>query len=390
MVVEQMVTVASEHDRPAWRRLLPWVWTVLAIALTVVLAVDRHEFPIFAVFPAVFTVLGAMILTRQPGNRIAWLLIAVGVGILAEPLAEMRIDGPPISPDLLDVFAITALQVSFFIFFVLPVTLLLYLFPTGRARSRRWSWAVPLTFGVAGGFVFASLFTSEVGIGDWLVDNPIGFIPLDGWAHQILTRAAGVGLVILMLGGIPAIIVRYRRSSMVERTQIKWIAYTMAIWSGAFLIDLFTDVANSVSVVVEVATLAIPISIALAIMRYRLFEIDRLVSRTVGYLVVVGVLALVYVAGAVWLPTRLLGEQSPLFVAGSTLAMAALFNPLRRKVIVAVDRRFNRSRYDAEHVVAEFGTHLKNETDVEQLTRDSMAVISRTVQPASMGAWIRE
>lgn len=136
--------------------------------------------------------------------------------------------------------------------------------------------------------------------------------------------------------------------------------------------------------------MALPLSIAAAIMRYRLFDLDRLISRTIGYAIVIAILALVYVAGAVWLPTQIIGEQSSAFVAGSTLLAASLLNPVRRRVIDRVDRRFNRSRYDAQKVIAEFSERLEDEIDVDQIAADSTSVISQTVQPESVRVWIKQ
>jgi hypothetical protein len=138
-----------------------------------------------------------------------------------------------------------------------------------------------------------------------------------------------------------------------------------------------------------ISAMALPLSIAAAIMRYRLFDLDRLISRTIGYAIVIATLALVYVAGAVWLPAQIIGEQSSAFVAGSTLVVASLLNPVRRRVISRVDQRFNRFRYDAQKVIAEFSERLKDEIDIDQITADSTAVITRTVQPESVRVWIR-
>jgi hypothetical protein len=135
---------------------------------------------------------------------------------------------------------------------------------------------------------------------------------------------------------------------------------------------------------------AIPAAVAIAVLRYRLYEIDRLVSRTVGYVVVLGVLTAVYVVGAVWLPTRLLGEQTPLFVAASTLTVAGLFGPLRRRVVVWVDRRFYRARYDADRVAEAFSSRLRDEIDMANLTADWVGVVAMTLKPTTIGVWVNE
>jgi hypothetical protein len=129
-------------------------------------------------------------------------------------------------------------------------------------------------------------------------------------------------------------------------------------------------------------------AVTLAVLRYRLYEIDRLISRTVTYTVLAVVLAIVYGFGAVWLPSRVVGEQTPLFVAGSTLAVAALFNPLRRRVMRWVDRRFNRSSYDAEQIADAFAVRLRDEVDPERLADEWATTVVRALQPSSIGVWL--
>jgi hypothetical protein len=203
---------------------------------------------------------------------------------------------------------------------------------------------------------------------------------------------SSLGLLLLVVGGVMAIITRYRRSEAAVRSQIKWVLFGLGIMLASFfgswfLPDSAPDWLSSLLFIVLLT--AIPVSVMVAINRYHLYDIERLISRTIGYAIVIATLALVYVAGAVWLPAQIIGEQSSAFVAGSTLVVASLLNPVRRRVISRVDQRFNRSRYDAQKVIAEFSERLKDEIDIDQITADSTAVISRTVQPESMRVWIR-
>jgi hypothetical protein len=131
-------------------------------------------------------------------------------------------------------------------------------------------------------------------------------------------------------------------------------------------------------------------SVTLAILRYRLFDIDRLISRSVTYAVVAGALALVYGFGAVWLPSRIVGEQTPLFVAGSTLAVAGLFNPMRRRVMRSVDRRFNRSSYNLEQITDLFTARLRDQLDADRLIEDWARVVDKALQPSLLGIWVRD
>jgi uncharacterized membrane protein len=240
-------------------------------------------------------------------------------------------------------------------------------------------------------FLLDALLKKEMSIHDaeWTLVNPIGLLSPE--VRTVLQYVAGNGMLILMGGGLVAIVVRYLRSDSTVKSQIRLVALSLIMFIVVAFYRLLVDDRGYVSsILFGVATLLIPISIALAIVRHRLFDIDRLISRTVAYTVVVGTLAAVYVAGAVWLPTQVTGDQSPIFVAGSTLAVAALFNPLRRRVIGWVDRRFNRERYDAQHVVAELTHRLKNRIDVDGIAEESIAVINQVVQPSSVGVWVRE
>jgi hypothetical protein len=232
--------------------------------------------------------------------------------------------------------------------------------------------------------VLAEVFTKTVGPDDmgWTVVNPIGFHNSGVDDGGVLGVVFGIGIVALGIGGIPAIIVRYRRADTLVRTQIRWVVYALLIMATSFLAISFSGDAapDWVGILLFLAMIAvIPVSITIAITRYQLYEIDRLFSRTLG---------LVYAVGAIWLPTQLPGEQPPIFVAASTLAVAALFNPVRRRILDRVDRRFNRATYDAERVLDEFAADLNKAADIDQLTNDTVDVVNRTMQPASVGIWV--
>jgi hypothetical protein len=188
------------------------------------------------------------------------------------------------------------------------------------------------------------------------------------------------------LGSVVGIAVRFRKAAADERAQIKWLLFAGALFVLAFF-DIVFEVTNGFTALAGL--LAIPVAITIAITRYRLFEIDRIISRTVSYLIVVGLLALVVVVGAVWLPTRVFGEQSSLFVAGSTLAVAAIFNPVRKRVQRVVDSRFNRSAYKAQDVAARFAGELQQTLTVEELADVLADTVAISLQPRSLGVWLR-
>lgn len=322
--------------------------------------------------------LGALIVSRA-GNVIGWLFCVAGLLFGYQFWADIRQVGP-----------IEAWLTTSVVYFagVLIVPTLILLFPDGRLPTRRWrpvAWFGITALALA---ILATLFAPTV----WGTDDPAplaGIIP-DG-VRTALDLASTVLLIPFLLAAVVAPIVRYRRAEDVQRLQFKMFAYgaivAMVGWAIAQWLGLRGVAAEIPGAISLMALLA---AITAAIMRYRLYDIDRLISRTVGYTIVVAVLALVYVTGAVWLPTRLIGEQSPLFVAGATLAAAAVFNPARRRIITWVDRRFNRTRYDAQHVIAESIDGLKDEVDVDKVAADSITVIAKTMQPESVGIWIRQ
>ena len=344
------------------------------------------------------TGLGALIATRNPGNRISWLFYVAGVGMLITPLSGSLIPTDvPADPTFGNYVALIYEHALVLATLFYPLLLLFYVFPTGRFLTKRWTWAgwygvimVPTLLVLA---TFAEEIRSAFAVepDKWTIQNPIGFLPLA--ALEAADAIWSVGLIVIAIGGVAAMIIRYRRATHIVRTQIKWLLYPGVILAISFtLITTGTGDGNELlfALLFVVPIALIPISITVAITRYKLFEIDRIISRTLGYILVVGVLGIVYVVGAVWLPTQLIGEQPPIFVAGSTLVVAALFNPVRKRIVGWVDRRFYRSRYDAEQVVDQFADRLRDELDVDQLTQAWVAAVTDTMQPSAIGVWVHD
>ena len=267
--------------------------------------------------------------------------------------------------------------------FLIGVSLLILCFPTGKPVG--W-WRV-----IALGPIVGALSTL------------VGAALLWGLPLAILVNAellsptrwyflVDAGFVLGFVSVIPAtfsVVARYRRSGLVERQQIKWLLAATSLLAVAYLIGAASDDSNqTVWWVISFAVAAIPIAILFAVLRYRLYDIDRILSRTVAYVVVIGLLAGVYLL-ALTAMTNFLPSDSSLSVAASTLAVAALFNPLRRRVQAGVERRFNRSRYDAQQVMERFSGSLRQDVDPETVVVGWVDVVSETMHPTSISVWVR-
>jgi hypothetical protein len=225
-------------------------------------------------------------------------------------------------------------------------------------------------------------------LSDTGLTSPLGVV--DSPLVSTITQDAGFFFVIgLALLAVISLVRRFRRSSGVERLQYRWLMLGGSVYVLVSFMGQLIPEDTSYDLLWFLGVGAIPISIGVAVVRYRLYEIDRLISRTVSYLIVVGVLAAVF-AGIVTLTSSLLQTQSDLAVAASTLAVAALFNPLRRRVQGWVDHRFNRTKFDAEQVVAKFTGSLRDEVNPDRVVGGWVSVIEETMSPASAGVWVRE
>ena len=196
-------------------------------------------------------------------------------------------------------------------------------------------------------------------------------------------------LALSIIGASASLLIRWRASRGLERLQIKWLAIAASLVVLALAVAGFNTQALWEIVLVAAALSLIPVAIGIAILRYRLFEIDRIISRTVSYGLVVGMLGLVAL-GLVTLLTGFLPSDDPLVVAVATLAVAALFNPLRKRVQLLVDRRFNRARYDSQRVIDDFAETLRDETDPDEVVDGWVGVVEDTVQPTTVGVWVKE
>jgi len=223
---------------------------------------------------------------------------------------------------------------------------------------------------------------------DRTVVNPLG---IEGF-EVFDTGFAGMTLVLALIAGITvcaiSVVFRYRRAGVIERLQLKWLMAAAIVSALGYVLLFALELMFDIEFEVQLVFSLIPLAIGFAMQRHRLYDIDRLISRTVVYGVVVGVLALVF-AGVVLILGNVIPGDDALPVAASTLAVAAIFNPLRRRVQSRVDRFFHRSHYDAELVAAAFAGGLRDETDADRIVKGWVGVVSETMQPTAVGVWTR-
>jgi hypothetical protein len=344
-----------------------------------------------------FAVLGLVLTLRRPANPIGWLLGGSGLVWSLNVPAGAWVDnlvaaGRPL-PLPAQVYAAVT-EPLWAPAIALGVTLPLLLLPDGHLRSPRWRWAVAAAVGGGVLSMAASLQAGPlVSIG---IDNPLG---LHGLAGTVATALNGLGTV-LHVGGLVAalvcLVLRFRSSRGVERQQLRWVAAgAAAIVAGLLaVVGLLSLEEHGVLpgawlVVIALALPCLPVVVAVAVLRYRLWDLDRLISRTLTYTLVT---ALLIVPDLLVVPAagRLAQGSGSLAVAAATLAAVALFQPLRRRVQDLVDRRFNRRRYDAARTVEAFAARLRDQVDLQALHRELLAVVDQTMQPAAASLWLRK
>jgi hypothetical protein len=376
--------------------------TLVMIACAVALGVpNQHGLRamLFLLTEASAALVGALIISRRPRNPVGWLIschaLCFTLGEFSRQYAIYGLLTEPGSLPLARVMASPPYWVWYPGLIAMTAFLPLY-FPDGRLVSRRWrpvAWLAVLLATALTAFAVVRPGGDETrGI-----PNPLGieslndFEPVFG-AFEILVP---VSWVVVGLLSVASLVVRFRRSRGVERQQIKWVVYAAVLFiSWAVLEQLLPvrlpPIVDEIFFVVSLQGLWA--AIAVAIFRYRLYDIDRIINRTLVYGFLTTALALVYLGGVALLQTvlrSLTGGESQLAVVASTLAIAALFNPLRRRIQAFVDRRFYRGKYDAAKTLATFGARLRDETDLGSLSEDLLGVVHETMQPEQASLWLR-
>jgi hypothetical protein len=345
-----------------------------------------------------FATVGAILVRRLPRNLIGWLLAAGGLcfaaGNGAAGLADYGLTAHPGSVP----GAIWFAWLSQWIWApaIGAVVLLALVYPSGRMLSTRWR---PL--GAAGAFVIAFLSVGSAmspwPAGVFPAQNPLGIAGALPDTASVLVALLTVAVVVL---AVTSLVLRYRRAAGIERAQLKWFAYVAAISVPAVVVTTaLYGMTGAALIVANVAGLVafggfafVPIAIGIAVLRYRLYEIDRLISRTIGWGVLTVILGAMFVGLVLGLQAVLapFTGSNELAVAGSTLLVFSLFQPLRRRVQGLVDRRFNRSRYDAERAVDAFAARLRDEVDLDTVQGSLLTIVEATLEPTLSGLWLRE
>jgi hypothetical protein len=389
------------------RKRWTWVaWSMLAvfvvsIVFTIILSVTNDTLQqdptgsvvLYLGFGA-FLVVGALVVAHRPSNAIGWIFSAVGLlpstGALAAEYANHALVTRPGS---LPGGILAAWYASWPWYPALALALVFapLLFPTGRLLSPRWRPAAWLAVAATTMYtVLAALQPDLDPVADRVIANPIGVAGVENPEESAVGAALLSLLILVGMGGFASLVIRFRRSRGEERQQLKWFTYAGALLPLAVLGDFLPGLVGSLVFAVPIVFL--PVAAGIAVLRYRLYDIDRLINRTLVYGLLTALLAGVY-AGIVLTLGQLFGgvtsDPPSWAVAGATLAVAALFQPARGRIQAVVDRRFNRRKFDAARTVEAFSVRLRDEVDLDALTAELLVVVDQTIQPTTASLWLR-
>src|SRR5215203_1211241 len=386
------------HRAAAW---LAWsLWALCATLAVLAVLLDFHnsqvrshlKFVVLAGVPLlVYPTIGAFVVSRRPKNAVGWILC--GMGFIFEVLAVAgayanytKFAHPLSLPGGKVLLSLDPWSVGPYL--MLPTVLLLLLFPDGKLPTFvasdqvlvKWLWRAVVFMAVCGTALLS-----------------LWWLPWPGGAVEVLNTIGGVSLLVSFVASVFSVFVRWRSVEGRERQQLKWFAYGAAVLMGSFF---FLQVAGdklsewTIFVLIMTSLMLIPVTVGIAIMRYRLYDIDFLINRTIVYGLLTTTLLLLYrsgVAATQAILQTLTGqaELPQLAIVVSTLVIAALFNPLRRRIQSFIDRRFYRRKYDARKTLEAFSAKLRHETDLGSLSEDLTNVVGETMQPAHVSLWLR-
>jgi hypothetical protein len=401
------VTPFARLAKPAqWWGVVAWGLWVLAILglaagswLEVLLRrVGRGDPLDTAVGPMVAAVsaatVGAVLAGRRPRHPVGWLLLACGLSLSAAGVAGGYVPyGLQVRPGTLPAAAWLAMYYPATALTPLALlSLVLLLTPTGSPPSPGWRWWAWLMAGAPTVLVLAMPLAPRPSEERYrAVDNPVDLRPFDG-ALLLANRALLAVTVLGVLVGAGSLVVRFRRAHGTERQQLRWLVLAAALTGVGMLASVVLVAAGNqvlVGWVFGVCVALLPLAIGAAVLRYRLFDLDRIISRTLAY----GLLTLLLGGGYALVVLglgQLLGQDSALVVAAATLAVAAVFQPARRRIQQVVDRRFNRRRHDTARIIEGFSDRLRQQVDLDTLTAELLGVVDQTMQPTQAWLWLRQ
>jgi hypothetical protein len=408
MALTQAARVARPRWWPAALAWTLWVLTLLGLAATAWLdqllrragrpevawlGADKAPSVVAAVSAAT---VGALVASRRPRHPVGWLLLATGLSlVLSAAGGGYRWYGLVARPGALPAASYLAgLFNGLNIVSLSCAGFVLLLTPTGALPSRRWRWWARVAAAAAGVFVLASALTTQPVYPEYPdIRSPIGVRALDEPPLDAVVPASAVVVLVALVVAAGSLVGRFRRARGTERQQLRWLAWGAALAAVALVVaiaDLAIERTDGTlfRAAIGACTALLPLATGAAILRYRLYDLDSIISRTLAWGLLTLLLGLGY-AGVVLGLGRLLPEGSSLVVAAATLAVAALFQPARRRIQQAVDRRFNRRRYDAARTIAVFSDRLRQQVDLDTLAGELLAVVDQTVQPTQASLWLR-
>jgi len=345
-----------------------------------------------------FAVIGALLVAKRPTNAIGWIMATVALMVaifLAGDSYTAYVMVTRGQPDALAVLGAWTGSLYWPLLLALILVYLPLLFPDGRLPSRRWL-PVAILPGIGTlGIVVLGALADTLPVNEapaYRIDNPIGIEGLGNVEDLPVFDVLSGSLFVGMVGAVASVVVRFRRSRGIERQQMKWFLYAAVLLLLAPVSDSLPDIVSTV--LFGVAVIALPTAVGIAVLRYRLYDIDLVINRTLVYGSLTAMLGLVYFGGVTATQAlfhALTGqeEQPQLAIVVSTLVIAALFNPLRRRIQSFIDRRFYRRKYDARKTLEAFSATLREETNLEALNNELVGVVRETMQPAHVSLWLR-
>jgi hypothetical protein len=402
------VTAVAREARPRpWPGVLAWgVWALTMLGLAVAAWLNQLQrqadspetawllqpasVPLLVAAVSAATV-GALLAGRRPAHPVGWLLLGLGLLVVGNVIVSGYVNyGLLVRPGALPAAAYLAgVSNSIPVLWVTCVSFILLLTPTGSLPSPRWRWwarvaaAAPVSLVVLAAVDPQPLLPEHPEVG-----NPLAVaVP----AGLLVAAVAALFVLVTLVAAAGSLVVRFRRARGVERQQLRWLAVGAALAAVALLVAVAAGAMAKEGVVlaaVGTCVALLPLATGAAILRYRLYDLDRIISRTLAYGLLTVLLGGGY-AGVVLGLGQLLGRDSSLVVAMATLVVAAVFQPARRRIQAVVDRRFNRRRYDAARTIEQFSSRLHQQVDLATLTAELLAVADRTVEPKMVSLWLR-